>query len=347
MAICFKGHCLAALANTWKCSHDKVKLHHDLQSSIRFDVICCVTICVISNTRVYSYCTHFFPRYTSIVPWYHTHQYVCFRNCCQFSTRSGRGSSPPINAQRRESGAILLPAARATWASALTPHITSSDNMAFSSRRAVAALLLLALVAWCVDARPASADGHKKALQKQQKNLQKMKCVPKHQKFDVKSLLEADNDLIDKQLLTNVVAIKRCDDSCAYCGTPGGYEEKKCKPVKSKKKKFAVIYLGEKGQREQTYFKAEEHKRCSCQWGWAGELAHGCGSYLVCIYLPPCQVIFRRIYVPVNNIPQERHDTGTAIYQRQPKKWNVCCLSHIFVTCPVRLFCVCIFRYYI
>lgn len=167
--------------------------------------------------------------------------------------------------------------------------------MAFSSRRAVAALLLLALVAWCVDARPASADGHKKALQKQQKNLQKMKCVPKHQKFDVKSLLEADNDLIDKQLLTNVVAIKRCDDSCAYCGTPGGYEEKKCKPVKSKKKKFAVIYLGEKGQREQTYFKAEEHKRCSCQWGWAGELAHGCGSYLVCIYLPPCQGLFRRI----------------------------------------------------
>lgn len=142
---------------------------------------------------------------------------------------------------------------------------TSADNMAFSSRHAVAALLSLVLLAWCVDARPTSADGHKKALQKQLKNLQKMKCAPKHQKFEVRNLLEADNELIDKHLLTNVVAIKRCDDTCTYCGSRSGYEVKKCKPVKIKKKKFAVIYLAENGQREQAYFKADEHKRCSCQ----------------------------------------------------------------------------------
>ncbi|XP_069980719.1 uncharacterized protein [Penaeus vannamei] len=128
------------------------------------------------------------------------------------------------------------------------------------------ALMVLVASMALVSGRPStpSEEEHKGALEKQVEALQRMKCEPKDQKFEVRSLLEPHNDLLDMNLLTNVVAIKRCDASCSYCGNAVGYEARKCQAVETRRRKFHVVYIGDDGGRKQSFFRAEEHLRCDC-----------------------------------------------------------------------------------
>lgn len=109
-------------------------------------------------------------------------------------------------------------------------------------------------------------DEYREPLQQQLNLLKKLKCTPKLQKVPVNELLLPHSELLDKKLLTNVVAIKRCDESCAYCGGKIGYEFRKCLPVQVIPKTFAVIYFDDNGRRRYTHFKANEHTRCRCQY---------------------------------------------------------------------------------
>lgn len=109
-------------------------------------------------------------------------------------------------------------------------------------------------------------DEYREPLQHQLELLKRLKCTPQLQKVPVKELLPPYSELLDQKLLTNVVAIRRCDESCAYCGGKIGYEFRKCLPVQVKSKTFAVIYFDDSGRRRYTHFKADEHLRCRCQY---------------------------------------------------------------------------------
>lgn len=102
-------------------------------------------------------------------------------------------------------------------------------------------------------------------IQKQLKRLRRMLCEPVLRKIYVKTLLSEFNTLHDKRLLTNVVAIRRCDDSIGFCGRNfTGTETQSCEKTKWKFKKFQVIYFGDNGKRRYAHFKAEEHEKCGC-----------------------------------------------------------------------------------
>ncbi|XP_037784310.1 uncharacterized protein LOC119580305 [Penaeus monodon] len=94
--------------------------------------------------------------------------------------------------------------------------------------------------------------------------LQNMECEPKFLKFRVLDLLPPHNDLSDKKLLTNVVAVRRCSDSCSFCGNRKGNEIRKCQPTKKNMALVPVIYYDTDGQRRYTHFKTEEHLECEC-----------------------------------------------------------------------------------
>lgn len=146
---------------------------------------------------------------------------------------------------------------------------------------AAASLLVLASISACVGGRSAPSPSQKEAkIRKQLKRLQKMACEPVLKKVYVKQELAEYNDLIDKRLLTNVVAIKRCDDSCSFCGSEKGLESMRCQKAQWKKRRFHVIYFDDNGQRRHAHFKAEEHSQCECKilnneisQGWSKDVA--------------------------------------------------------------------------
>lgn len=145
---------------------------------------------------------------------------------------------------------------------------------------AAASLVVLAWLCACVGGRSVSSAKREAKIQRQLKRLWKMACEPVLKKVYVKQELAEYNELIDKRLLTNVVAIRRCDDSCSYCGTSSGMESERCQKAKWRRKRFLVIYFDDNGRRRHSHFKAEEHTECECKilnndisQGWSKDVA--------------------------------------------------------------------------
>lgn len=138
----------------------------------------------------------------------------------------------------------------------------------FKMRVALLAAALLVVLAWfsaCVGGRSVSSPKKEAKIERQLKRLKKMACQPVLKKVYVLQELAEYNELIDKRLLTNVVAIRRCDDSCSYCGTDKGLEVKRCQKAKWRRKRFHVIYFDDNGRRHHSHFRAEEHTQCECK----------------------------------------------------------------------------------
>lgn len=129
--------------------------------------------------------------------------------------------------------------------------------------------LVLAMTLGFASCRPKDAfePALQKAHQLQLSLLQNMECEPKFLKFRVLDLLPPHNDLSDKMLLTNVVAIQRCSDSCSFCGNSKGNEVTRCQATRKNMAVVPVIYYDTDGQRRYTHFKTEEHLECDCLYG--------------------------------------------------------------------------------
>lgn len=117
-----------------------------------------------------------------------------------------------------------------------------------------------------------------KAVQKQVRQLMKMKCRPVRQKVAVRDVLSPENDLLDKTFLPHVIVVRRCLDLCSYCGSDLGREVDRCQPTKTKKKRFSLYYYDANGQKRYGHFRTQEHRRCGCLSPAAHTADSGAGS---------------------------------------------------------------------
>lgn len=133
---------------------------------------------------------------------------------------------------------------------------------------------LVVVVLAVTECRPVDQNKARKGVEKQMKQLKKLKCKPRQQKLVVKDVLSADNDVKDADFWPQVVVVKRCDDSCSYCGDDIGVETKRCVPSKTKTKMFYLAQYDDQGNRHYTHFKTQEHLRCSCTTATADNSAN-------------------------------------------------------------------------
>lgn len=131
--------------------------------------------------------------------------------------------------------------------------------------RVVLILGCVAALALLVASKPLKQDQASKGVQKQINQLKKLKCRPTKQKLNIRGLLPSHSELLDLNFFPKVVMLKRCDESCSYCGSNLGVETKTCQPAKTKKKKYYVYHYNTTGDKVYDFFKAEEHVRCGCQ----------------------------------------------------------------------------------
>ncbi|KAG7162918.1 hypothetical protein Hamer_G001932 [Homarus americanus] len=103
-----------------------------------------------------------------------------------------------------------------------------------------------------------------KIIARQILRLMKMKCKPYPKKMYVRDEMDETDDRRDKPLIPQVVSIRRCDDSCSYCGNTLGTERKRCVVTKEKINKFTIRYSDD--QNQQQYFKLsiKVDRKCEC-----------------------------------------------------------------------------------
>lgn len=110
-----------------------------------------------------------------------------------------------------------------------------------------------------------SFDGpEERLIQRQIKQLKKLKCKPHVKKELVHDHLDPSSPLRDKELVPHYLPVKRCDPDCSVCGDPSkGMEVKKCQTARSRDKKFLVRYY-DKGVRKYHAVTVRVDTRCKC-----------------------------------------------------------------------------------
>lgn len=126
---------------------------------------------------------------------------------------------------------VLVSAAMVVVVSASTIPVSSSTENSTSLKDVVSRL-----------ARDA---GNQNVMNKQRDNLRKM-CRPRLVTVSVPEVLGHSSNLLDNpSLFPKVLAVKRCNATCNYCGdgllVPGD-EGQECTAMKSRNKKFKIQY---------------------------------------------------------------------------------------------------------
>ena len=83
-------------------------------------------------------------------------------------------------------------------------------------------------------------------------------------KVHVKPYIGGDNDILDKDLHPEVVVVKRCIESCSYCGDNGAAENQVCRPHVERKKTVIISYTSD-DTRKSEKVRIPEHKKCKCK----------------------------------------------------------------------------------
>lgn len=99
---------------------------------------------------------------------------------------------------------------------------------------------------------------------KQIKLLGKLECKPKYTKIRVRPFISGDNEILDMDPYPEVVMVKRCVDTCSYCGNPFGFENQTCEPATEKNKTFFIFYQTRRGERIHKV-RIPVHKTCECR----------------------------------------------------------------------------------
>lgn len=110
-----------------------------------------------------------------------------------------------------------------------------------------------------------SLDGpEERLIDRQIKQLKKLKCKPHVRKELVHDHLDSSSPLIDKELIPHYLPVKRCDPDCSFCGDPReGSEYQKCQPAKRRNKKFLVRYY-ERGSPKYHEVTVRVDTKCKC-----------------------------------------------------------------------------------
>lgn len=110
-----------------------------------------------------------------------------------------------------------------------------------------------------------SFDGpEERLIQRQIKQLKKLKCKPHVKKELVHDYLDSTSPLRDKELVPHYLPVKRCDPNCSVCGDPSkGKEGQKCQTARRRDKKFLVRYY-DRGVRKYHAVTVPVDTRCRC-----------------------------------------------------------------------------------
>ncbi|KAG7162917.1 Placenta growth factor-like [Homarus americanus] len=118
------------------------------------------------------------------------------------------------------------------------------------------------------DARSAKSV-EERAINRQMKQVKKLKCKPYRKKVYVRDKVQDERN--DEELFPHVVVVKRCDNSCSFCGDSKGRELLNCVAIKTKMKKFTIYYEDEQKQRHYSELYLKQDMKCGC---FAGADAH-------------------------------------------------------------------------
>ena len=126
-------------------------------------------------------------------------------------------------------------------------------------------LIFLGLAAALVNSQPTKYQQEEasEVFDKQIEKLHSLKCEPKLQKIYLDREL-AKHDISDEFFRPKVLAVKRCDSSCSYCGGINGIERKSCQPSQKKTTVYYVIKYDSSGK-VYVPFNVEEHEKCECR----------------------------------------------------------------------------------
>nr|XP_045620178.1 uncharacterized protein LOC123771620 [Procambarus clarkii] len=103
-----------------------------------------------------------------------------------------------------------------------------------------------------------------KAFERQVKQLLKMRCKPRLTKVFVANEIGEADEKKDKDLFPQVVAVKRCDHNCSYCGDNAGREAKTCVAARTKIKNFTIRYYDDSQHRQYFKLPITEDTKCHC-----------------------------------------------------------------------------------
>lgn len=107
---------------------------------------------------------------------------------------------------------------------------------------------------------------NRKILLQQKEELDNLKCEPQTVVVRVLEELEFHDSLVDEDFFPKVVPVKRCSESCSFCGNsamgiPGG----RCQPVPESIEERSVLTYYFKGhKRVFQEVKVTEHTACKC-----------------------------------------------------------------------------------
>ncbi|KAG7163217.1 putative PDGF/VEGF domain-containing protein 1 [Homarus americanus] len=104
-----------------------------------------------------------------------------------------------------------------------------------------------------------------RAITRQMKKLKKMKCKPYLKMMYVKDLMEETDERKDRLVVPEVVAVKRCDESCSYCGNNLGQVRAKCTATKKRNRMYTVRYLDDNDNWKYMKFPVMVDSKCQCR----------------------------------------------------------------------------------